>query len=229
MPHGMWDLSPPAPGTEPTSPALQGRVLTTGPPRKSPTVFLLDSRATFPVLTTRRDSLSKTSKGSQERKIQEVLPWKFPRWGSFDSLKLVLHSGIQATSGGTGELTEAKVYTLLKRVIKMFTESRRTVHWWNKNSHFKERQEKIKHKTISPQVWASSSLPTVCTVHLRLVWPRSSPWPPPGTSYITSPGDLPNPGIKPTSSALAGRFFTAEPLHWGSPCLCSLYLICLTY
>ena len=27
-----------------------------------------------------------------------------------------------------------------------------------------------------------------------------------------SPGDLPNPGIKPTSPALAGRFFTAEPL-----------------
>ena len=32
-----------------------------------------------------------------------------------------------------------------------------------------------------------------------------------------SPGDLPNPGIAPTSSALAGRFFTAEPpekLHY---------------
>ena len=26
-----------------------------------------------------------------------------------------------------------------------------------------------------------------------------------------SPGDLPNPGIEPTSSALAGGFFTAEP------------------
>ena len=25
------------------------------------------------------------------------------------------------------------------------------------------------------------------------------------------PGDLPNPGIKPTSPALAGGFFTAEP------------------
>ena len=25
-----------------------------------------------------------------------------------------------------------------------------------------------------------------------------------------SPGDLPDPGIKPTSPALAGRFFTAE-------------------
>ena len=26
-----------------------------------------------------------------------------------------------------------------------------------------------------------------------------------------SPGDLPDPGIEPASSALAGRFFTAEP------------------
>jgi len=26
------------------------------------------------------------------------------------------------------------------------------------------------------------------------------------------PGDLPNPGIKPTSPALAGRFFAVEPL-----------------
>ena len=32
-----------------------------------------------------------------------------------------------------------------------------------------------------------------------------------------SPWNLPNPGIKPTSPALAGRFFTTERL--GSPCL----------
>ena len=33
------------------------------------------------------------------------------------------------------------------------------------------------------------------------------------------PGDLPNPGIKPTSPALAGRFLTTEPLsHWEGPC-----------
>ena len=28
---------------------------------------------------------------------------------------------------------------------------------------------------------------------------------------ISSPGDLPSPGIKPVSPALAGGFFTAEP------------------
>ena len=33
-----------------------------------------------------------------------------------------------------------------------------------------------------------------------------SEWP------FLSPGDRPNPGIKPSSPALAGRFFTAEPL-----------------
>ena len=29
---------------------------------------------------------------------------------------------------------------------------------------------------------------------------------------LASPGDLPDPGIKPTSPALAGGFFTTEPL-----------------
>jgi len=28
---------------------------------------------------------------------------------------------------------------------------------------------------------------------------------------VPPPGDLPNPGITPTSPALAGRFFTTEP------------------
>ena len=30
-------------------------------------------------------------------------------------------------------------------------------------------------------------------------------------SPFPSPGDLPNPGIKPISPALAGKFFTTEP------------------
>ena len=30
-------------------------------------------------------------------------------------------------------------------------------------------------------------------------------------SPFPSPGDLPDPGIEPTSPALAGRFFTTEP------------------
>ena len=37
--HKTWDLSSP-PGTEPASPALEGKVLTTGPPGEVPKVFL---------------------------------------------------------------------------------------------------------------------------------------------------------------------------------------------
>ena len=42
---------------------------------------------------------------------------------------------------------------------------------------------------------------------------------------ISSPGDLPNPGIKPTSPALAGGFLTTEPL--GKPQNCSSYSVIL--
>ena len=38
-------------------------------------------------------------------------------------------------------------------------------------------------------------------------FPRQEYWIP----WIPSPGDLPDPGIKPVSPALAGGFFTAEP------------------
>ena len=37
-----------------------------------------------------------------------------------------------------------------------------------------------------------------------------------------SPRNLPDPGIEPASPALAGRFFTPEPL--GKPLLCSIHL-----
>ena len=40
LPCGMWDLSS-RPEIEPTFPALKGRFLTTGPPGKSPFVFLI--------------------------------------------------------------------------------------------------------------------------------------------------------------------------------------------
>ena len=32
-----------------------------------------------------------------------------------------------------------------------------------------------------------------------------------GVSAFSTPGDLPDPGIEPTSPALAGGFFTTEP------------------
>ena len=41
-----------------------------------------------------------------------------------------------------------------------------------------------------------------------------------------SPGDLPNPGIEPTSLALAGGFFTTEPS--GKPvCVCMCVFMCV--
>ena len=43
---------------------------------------------------------------------------------------------------------------------------------------------------------------------------------------FSSPGDLPDPGIKPKSPALAGRFFTTEPL--GKPFLACTTLIIKT-
>ena len=44
LPRGMWDL--PGPGIEPVSPAVAGRLLTTGPPRMSPapSLFCFEQR-----------------------------------------------------------------------------------------------------------------------------------------------------------------------------------------
>ena len=43
---------------------------------------------------------------------------------------------------------------------------------------------------------------------LSMGFPRQRYW---SGLPFPSPGDLPNPGIKPASPALAGRFFTSEP------------------
>ena len=40
---------------------------------------------------------------------------------------------------------------------------------------------------------------------------------------LSSPGDLPNPGIKPVSLALAGGFFTTEPP--GKPSFVDIFVI----
>ena len=45
-------------------------------------------------------------------------------------------------------------------------------------------------------------------------FPRQEYWR--GLSF-PSPNDLPNPGIEPASSALAGEFFTTEPLGKPDP------------
>ena len=67
----------------------------------------------------------------------------------------------------------------------------------------------------------TKSCPTLMTswtvafqVPLSMWFPRQEYW---NGLPFPSPGDLPDPGIKPASPALAGRFFTTEPpgkSHW---------------
>ena len=47
-----------------------------------------------------------------------------------------------------------------------------------------------------------------CQAPLSMGFPRQKYW---SGLPFPSPGDLPNPGIKPISPALAGSFFTTEP------------------
>ena len=47
-----------------------------------------------------------------------------------------------------------------------------------------------------------------CQAPLSMGFPRQEYW---SGLPFPSPGDVPDPGIKPTSPALAGRFFTTEP------------------
>ena len=50
--------------------------------------------------------------------------------------------------------------------------------------------------------------PVYCQAPLSMGFSRQEYW---SGLPLHSPGDLPNPGIKPASPALAGRFFTTEP------------------
>ena len=48
-----------------------------------------------------------------------------------------------------------------------------------------------------------------CQASLSIRFPRQESW---NVLPFPSPGNLPDPGIEPVSPALAGRFFTTEPL-----------------
>ena len=52
-------------------------------------------------------------------------------------------------------------------------------------------------------------LTVVCQDSLSIGFPRQEYW---SGLPFPSPGDLPDPGIEPTSPPLAGGLFTAEPL-----------------
>ena len=47
-----------------------------------------------------------------------------------------------------------------------------------------------------------------CRRHGFDSWVRKIPW---RREWLCTPGNLPDPGIKPMSPALAGRLFTTEP------------------
>ena len=65
-------------------------------------------------------------------------------------------------------------------------------------------------KSLSPvdSLWPSRT--AAYQVPLSVGFPRQEYW---SGLPFPSPGDLPNPGIKPSSLALAGRFFTTEPYY----------------
>ena len=61
-----------------------------------------------------------------------------------------------------------------------------------------------------------------CQAPLSMGFPRQEYW---SGFPFSSPGDLPDPGIKPASPALAGGFFTTEPP--GKPIYLMLLLLLL--
>ena len=67
------------------------------------------------------------------------------------------------------------------------------------------------------QLFATSRT-VACQAPLSMEFPRQEYCC--GLSF-PSPGDLPNPGIKPMSPVLAGGFFTTEP-NWDAPSLTQL-------
>ena len=60
-----------------------------------------------------------------------------------------------------------------------------------------------------PTLFVTTWIPWICQAPLSMGSPRQEYW---SGLPFSSPGDLPNPGIEPWSSAFAGRFLTAEPL-----------------
>ena len=71
---------------------------------------------------------------------------------------------------------------------------------------------------LSP-VWLFETLDCSPLGSSVMGFPRQEHW---SGLPFPSPGDLPNPGVKPASPALTGEFFTTEPP--GKPCFFSYYI-----
>ena len=59
-----------------------------------------------------------------------------------------------------------------------------------------------------------------CQASLSIGFPKQKYW---SGLLFPSPGNFPNPGVKPTSPALAGRFFTTEPE--GKSMFCDIFFV----
>ena len=76
----------------------------------------------------------------------------------------------------------------------------------------------LNHAQLSATPWTVAHQPPLSMEFSRQEYWSGLPFPP--------PGDLPNPGIKPTSPALADEFFTAELLRNKVMLNKNFYLIC---
>ena len=109
------------------------------------------------------------------------------------------------------------------------------IAWWT------PKQDLLSHPVVSDSFVTPWTV--ACQAPLYTGFPRQEYW---SGFPFPSPGDLPNPGIKSVSPALAGRFFTTEPL--GKPqsgtvcsqvkppllnqtfeCLCTSISLCLKW
>ena len=96
--------------------------------------------------------------------------------------------------------------------IFLFAGERRMIIMKRKSISNKEGRHPFhvyEHAQLLSHVWLSATLWSVaCQSPLSAGLPRQDYW---SGLPFPSPGDLPDPGIEPTSPALAGGFFTTEP------------------
>ena len=69
--------------------------------------------------------------------------------------------------------------------------------------------QSLNHVRLFVTLWT-----VACQTPLSMGFPRQGYW---SELPFPPPGDLPDPGIEPTSLAAAGRFFTTEPPYEYSP------------
>ena len=65
-----------------------------------------------------------------------------------------------------------------------------------------------------------------CQAPLSMEFSRQEYW---SGLLFPSPGDLPNPAIKPASPALAGSFFAIEPPGKPVSCVCVCVCVCMNH